>query len=59
VLLLETKEELLALYKKVYGSSVMTNNEIMKCFVKGFIVEVKGIPINWATTITITKEKLK
>ncbi len=35
----------------------MTNNEIMKCFVKGFIVETKRIPIDWATIITITKEK--
>jgi hypothetical protein len=31
----------------------MTNNE----FVKGFIVEAKGIPINWvAATITIAKK---
>jgi hypothetical protein len=60
VLLLETKKELLALYKKVYGSSIVTNNEFMKWFVKGFITEAKGISINWATTsITTTKKKIK
>jgi hypothetical protein len=44
--LLKTIEKLLALYKKVYGSSTVTNNESMKWLVKGFIAKVKGIPIN-------------
>jgi hypothetical protein len=46
MLLPKTIKELLALYKKVYGSSIVTNNEFMKWFVKGFIAKVKGIMIN-------------
>jgi hypothetical protein len=46
MLLSKTKEELLALYKKVYMSFTMNNNEFMKWFVKVFIAKAKEIPIN-------------
>jgi hypothetical protein len=42
----KTIKELLALYKKVYGSFIVTNNEFMKWFVKAFIAKVEGILIN-------------
>ncbi len=50
-LLLKTRKELLALYKKVYGSSTMTNNEFMKWFVTNYIIKAKGHPINWVTLV--------
>jgi hypothetical protein len=37
----------------------MTNNEFMKWFVKGFIVEAKGIPINWVAGTITTAKKIK
>jgi len=37
--LLEMREEMLALYMKVYGSFMATNNEFMKWFVKGYIAK--------------------
>jgi hypothetical protein len=35
----------------------MTNNEFMKWFVKGFIAEAKGIPINWVVVTTTNQKK--
>jgi hypothetical protein len=33
------REEMLALYMKVYGSFMATNNEFMKWFMKGYIAK--------------------
>jgi len=51
-------KEIKTLYWNIYGTWHITNNELMVWFVKGWIVEWNGHPINWATIgIAIIKEK--
>jgi hypothetical protein len=52
-------KEIKTLYWKIYGTWHITNNELMVWFVKGWIVEWNGHPINWAIiAIATIKEKL-
>jgi hypothetical protein len=51
LLSLDVKKEIDTLYRKIYGTGHITNNELMVLFVKGWMVEWNGHPINWATTI--------
>jgi hypothetical protein len=54
----DARKEIETLYWKIYGTRHITNNELMVWFVKGWIVEWNGHPINWATTVAATaKEK--
>jgi hypothetical protein len=46
----ETRSELLQLYTKIYGKMEVTNNEFMTWVVKGYIAEVMGFEVDWATT---------
>lgn len=53
-----TRLELLCLYSQCYSTTNVTNNEFYLWFVKGYIVQEKGIDVNWAKTTpstTITK----
>ncbi len=52
------KKEMETLYWKINGNGNITNNELMVWFVKGWIVEWNGHPINWAKVVaTNAKEK--
>ncbi len=42
-----TKLELLRLYSKSYGHNNVTNNEFYMWFVKGYIIQEKGLNIDW------------
>jgi hypothetical protein len=46
--------ELLCLYSQCYG---ITNNEFYLWFVKGYIVQEKGIDVNYAKVTTFTTIK--
>jgi hypothetical protein len=55
-----TRLELFCLYSWCYGTTNITNNEFYLWFVKGYIVQEKGIDINWAKAATSTIiEKLR
>jgi hypothetical protein len=55
-----TKLELLCLYSRCYGTTNVTNNEFYLWFVKGYIVQEKGIYVNWAkATASTVIEKLR
>jgi hypothetical protein len=55
-----TKLELLRLYSKCYGHSSVTNNEFYMWFVKGYVVQEKGLDIDWAKVIaSTTREKFR
>jgi len=54
------REEMLALYMKVYGSFMATNNEFMKWFMKGYIAKKTWFVINWvAVAANIAREKTR
>jgi hypothetical protein len=56
----ETKKELLELCCRIYGTSIITNNEFMSWVVKGYIAQAKGYNVNWARAATlIAKEKAR
>lgn len=55
----ETKRELVALYRKIYGKSNVPNNEFMDWMVKGFIAEKKEIPVNWCVAAASTAALLR
>ncbi len=45
---------------QIYGTSFITNNDLVVWVVKGFIVQEKGIEINWVAAATWTaKEKCR
>ena len=46
---LDTKQELLLLYAKIYGKGDVTNNEFMTWIIKGFIAAHMGFEGDWAT----------
>jgi hypothetical protein len=53
-----TKKALVKLYWKIYGSTIITNNEFMLWLVKGYIAQLKGNFMKWAmATLTTAKEK--
>lgn len=55
-----TKLEFLCLYSKCYGHSNVNNNEFYLWFVKGYIVQEKGLDINWAKVVaSTTREKFR
>jgi hypothetical protein len=55
----DARKEIETLYWKIYGTGHITNNELMVWFVKGWLVEWNGHPINWATIVAATaKEKV-
>jgi hypothetical protein len=47
----DTKKELVRLCWQIYGTSFITNNDLAIWVVRGFIMQEKGIKINWAATI--------
>jgi hypothetical protein len=51
---LETRNELLQLYAKIYGKMEVTNNEFMTWVVKGYIAEVMGFEVDWAIVAAST-----
>ncbi len=53
----DTKKDLLELYCKIYGTSIITNNEIMSWVVKGYIAQAKDYNGNWARTVASTTKK--
>jgi len=54
-----TKLELFCLYSQCYGTTNVTNNEFYLWFVKGYILQEKGIDVNWAKlTVSTAIEKL-
>jgi hypothetical protein len=56
---LVAKKAIETLYWKINGIAHITNNELLLWFVKGFIVEQKGHPINWAIVVATIKEKAR
>jgi hypothetical protein len=42
----DVKKDIDTLYWKINGTSHITNNELMVWFVKGWIIDIKGHPIN-------------
>ena len=55
----ETKKELVALYRKIYGKSDVVNNEFMDWLVKGYIAEKKDFPVNWCVDAASTTALLR
>ena len=55
----DTKKELVALYRKIYGKSDVTNNEFMDWVVKGFIAEKNNFPVNWCVAAASTAALLR
>jgi hypothetical protein len=46
------------IYWRVFGTSIVTNNEILVWIVHGFITHSRGHPINWAKVVeSIAKKK--
>jgi hypothetical protein len=50
----DTWKELIDLYKKIYGTRDVTNNEFMEWHVKGYIAELSGEQVNWAEAAAAT-----
>lgn len=50
----ETRSELLQLYAKIYGKMEVTNNEFMAWVVKGYIAEIMGFEVDWASAAAST-----
>ncbi len=54
------RKEIETLYWNIYGTRHIINIGLMAWFVKGWITEWNGQPINWATTVAkIGKEKAR
>lgn len=49
-----TKLELFCLYSQCYGTTNITNNEFYPWFVKGYILQEKGVDVNWAKSVIST-----
>jgi hypothetical protein len=45
---------LIDLYKKIYGTQDVTNNEFMEWQIKGYILELSGEQVNWAEAAAAT-----
>ncbi len=50
----DTKKNLLRFCSQIYGTSIVTNDEIMSWVVKGYIAQHKSIDVNWAKMATST-----
>ncbi len=42
------------IYWRVFGTSIVTNNEVPLWIVRGYIAQMKNIEINWAKAVTST-----
>jgi hypothetical protein len=55
---LEDRITMEEIYYKLFGTSIITNNDMPTWIVHGYIVHTKGHPINWAKVVESTsKEK--
>ncbi len=58
ILKVEDRATMEDIYWRVFGTSIVTNNEILAWIVRGFITHSRGHPINWAKVVeSITKKK--
>jgi hypothetical protein len=48
----------LCLCSQIYGTSTITNNEIMSWVVKGYITQRKSIDVNWEITAASTIKEM-
>ena len=54
----EVRKELTQLYAKIYGKAEVTNNEFMAWLVKGYIAQLMGYDVDWASAAASTAQVL-